>query len=194
MFELLTRQKSIRNSPVENSELLLVKNVEPLENTREQMIETFIKRSTYHGKSLMQYSLNLLSSLAREKEISQGVFFIVEKKKGNPVLKFLSGYAFQNPENMEEILEFGEGFPGQVAKDGNLINISDIPEGYITIETGLGKASPVSLIIFPIKHNNNVLAVIELASFHKFTREDELFFEGISKAIGEQIINCIAKS
>jgi putative methionine-R-sulfoxide reductase with GAF domain len=109
-------------------------------------------------------------------------------------LRFLSGYACpESPEN-QDILEIGEGFPGQVAKDGRLINITSIPEGYMTIESGLGKSSPVSLVIFPIKSNGNVIAVIELASFHRFNREDEEFFEMISPAIAEQILKCTAKA
>jgi GAF domain-containing protein len=194
MSEFLTSENIISDNSEVKTEPFHTKEIVHAQNIRYQMIESFTKKNVYHGKSILQYSQKLLSSLAREKEISQGVFFISDKKDDKPVLKFLSGYAYQNPENNEEILEFGEGFPGQVAKDGKLLNIADIPEGYLPIESGLGKASPVSLIIFPVIHDEKVLAVIELASFHKFSYEDELFFQEISPSVAEQIQKCIAKS
>jgi len=194
MLEFLTRKKRTRDDAVMVTKPPLKDEVIPAESMRKQMVDTFVKKNTFHGKSIMQYSIKCLSQLAKEKEISQGAFFISDKKDGKPVIKFLSAFASPDPENMEDILELGEGFPGQVAKDGNLINISDIPDGYLTIESGLGKAAPASLIVFPVKHGDKVLAVIELASFHKFTEDDELFFSELSPYIAEQILKCTAKS
>jgi two-component system, chemotaxis family, sensor kinase CheA len=154
-----------------------------------------LKENTVSNKSdesrldeLVNYSQSLLSSFAKEKEISQGVFFIATVSEGKQILKYLSGYANQQPEPEDEIIAFGEGFPGQVAKDGKLVIINDIPEGYMSIESGLGKAAPASLIIFPIKHEGNVLAVIELASFYQFTQEDGIFFEKFTLSVAEQIL------
>jgi GAF domain-containing protein len=193
MFEMLSRQilkrrvaETITERP---SEIEVVSAV----MERQKMIDSFIVKNSFKDKNIVQYSLKLLSLLAKVKEISQGAFFISDTKDGKPVIKFLTGFATPDPENTTDIFELGEGFPGQAAKDGNLINISDIPQGYLSIESGLGKSSPVSLLIVPIKLDNKVLAVIELASFHKFTADDELFFEGISPSIAEQIQKCIKK-
>ncbi len=191
MFEMLTRPIRKRNVSEKRAELPFNKEVVTVESRRQQVIETFITKNIAQGNNINQYSSKLLSHLAKVKEISQGAFFISDVKDRKPVIKFLAGYATPDPELNSEILELGEGFPGQVAKDGLLINISDIPQGYLSIESGLGKSSPVSLILFPVKHNDKVLAVIELASFHKFTQEDELFFRAISPSIAEQIQKCI---
>lgn len=191
MFEMLTRPIRIRNKSEERTELPLNKETVSAESRRQQQVDTFIIKNSCQGNSVIQYSLKLLSNLARVKEISQGAFFISDTIDGKPVIKFLTGFATPDPNICSDILELGEGFPGQVAKDGRLINISDIPQGYLSIESGLGKSSPVSLIIFPVMHNNKVLAVIELASFHKFTQDDELFFKAISPAIAEQIQKCV---
>lgn len=190
MFNLLTRIKSalFRNEGSENA--LPAKEIEPVENKREQMVESFRKMNTFKGKSVYPYSVKILSFLAREKEISQGAFFVADIKDDKQVLKLISGYAMSDTESVNMILEFGEGFPGQVAKDGKLVNITNIPEGYLTIESGLGKASPSSLILFPVRYNDKVIAVIELASFREFTRDDELYFEDISPLIAEQIVKC----
>jgi GAF domain-containing protein len=194
MFEFLTKHRRNQENSVKKTEPLLINTEVESMNNPGQIVSSFLKKSIYNGKSILHYSQKLLSALAREKEISQGVFFISEIREGKPVLKFLSGFAYQKPEDNDEVFEWGEGFPGQVAKDGKLINISDIPEGYMSIESGLGKASPASLILFPVKYNDDVLAVIELASFHKFSNDDEKFFEEISPAIAEHLLKFMTKS
>jgi GAF domain-containing protein len=190
MFELQIKQIDNGNVRGSESELLYVRESEH-HNNSEKLI---VKKSLDPKMSLQQFSGKLLSFLAVEKEISQAVFFIAEMKNGNPVLRLISAYAHHSPEDNDKTIEFGEGFPGQAAKDGKMVIINDIPEGYMSIESGLGKSSPVSLIIFPVKHNDKVLAVIELASFHKFTQKDEQFFEELSPAIAEQILLSVDKN
>jgi len=191
MSELNLMKINTKGNDLEEPEVILAKDAE---NEVIMKIMTSNEKSDDREKNLIQFSQKLLSDIAREKEISQGVFFIAEKNDGKSVLRYLSGYAHQLPESGNEIIEFGEGFPGQVAKDSKLVIINDIPEGYMSIESGLGKGSPVSLILFPVKHNDTVLAVIELASFHRFTQEDEKFFEQLTPSIAEQIILHINKS
>lgn len=190
MLDFLTRQKWTRQNCVQSVEMLEEEKTAPIKDIRQQMVDNFIKKNTFQGKSLMQYSIKCLSHLAKDKEISQGAFFIAEEKDGRKVIRFLSGFASPDPSEMKDILELGEGFPGQVARDGRIMNISDIPSGYLTIESGLGKSAPVSLILFPVKYGDNVVAVIELASFHAFTEDDEHYFNQISDSIAQQIIKC----
>jgi GAF domain-containing protein len=185
MFELKVNKVSTVNISDGEPGMVLTNDVKNIEKEGSLVL---IKKNSFHGQTLIQFSQKVLSLLAREKEISQGIFFIAEKKKGKHILKYLAGYAHQHPKSDSEIIEFGEGFPGQVAKDGKPLIINDIPEGYMSIESGLGKGSPASLIIIPVKSDGTVLAVIEMASFHKFTEEDLAFFDQITPAIAEQIL------
>jgi hypothetical protein len=194
MLEFLTRRNHKRENQTVNIKLSPESDVVTANRQRQEAVNAFIKGNTFNGKSIMQYSIKCLSLIAKEREISQGAFFITDQVKGKPVIKFLSAFASPDPANITDIIEIGEGFPGQVAKDGNLINISDIPEGYLTIESGLGKSAPASLIVFPVKYDGKILAVIELASFHMFTEDDELYFSEISVSIAEQILKCKIKS
>jgi putative methionine-R-sulfoxide reductase with GAF domain len=152
-----------------------ISQIEPVDNPaslKEKIVDL--------GSEPEEFSRNLLSFLAKEKEISQGMFFIATKKGEKNVLRYLSGYAYEN-ENTEDIeIEFGEGFPGQVASDGKIMNFPEVPDGYISIVSGLGKAKPASMIIFPLIYNHHVLAVVELASFHRFNSGDEVYLKEIS--------------
>jgi putative methionine-R-sulfoxide reductase with GAF domain len=186
MLNFLKKYSPIKTVTAENQHVDTMGKTEPSEKNN-MTPENFNKKIGSLGNDPLHFSRKLLSLLAKEKEISQGVFFIADKKDGKSVLRFLSGYAFENPDTENLEIEFGEGFPGQVAKDGKLINISEVPDGYISIVSGLGKASPASIIIFPVINDKDVIAVIELASFHRFTEEDEGFFNEISKSIATRL-------
>lgn len=187
---LLTTEKSKKNDVCDLSEIPCAGKEMTNIGIENKSGESFASKIGFEGKNLKQFSQKFLSWLAREKEISQGIFYIADRIDGRNILKFLSGFACTIPAENECTFEFGEGFPGQVAKDGKILNITDIPDGYMVIESGLGKSLPVSLIIFPVKHNNKVLAVVELASFHNFSDADEQYLKEISLEAGALFAKC----
>jgi len=149
--------------------------------------QRFIRNVGDKFSSMVDLSQKVLSQIAKEKEILQGVFLISITENGITKLKYLSGYACVRIETEESEFLPGEGLPGQVAKEGKILNLKAVPEGYVKIRTGLGEASPSSLIIIPIIYENILYGVIELASFHEFTLADEKFFYTISEFIGSQM-------
>ena len=114
-----------------------------------------------------------LSNLCMKLEASQGIVYAVCKEKNKRFLKLLSTFAFNLADSGTIAYEFGEGLAGQVAKEGKKINIKDIPDGYITIISGLGASSPNHLAILPIMEGNDVVAVVEIASFKEISSKDE---------------------
>ncbi len=117
--------------------------------------------------NLQELTQQFLWTLAKDANCIQGAIYVIE----NHLLKFTEGYAFHLTEGENLDIEIGEGITGQVAKDGKYINIDNIPDGYLTVLSGLGTSSPTNLLIYPFTVNNNVVAVIELASFEKITTE-----------------------
>ena len=65
--------------------------------------------------------------------------------------------------------QLGEGLIGQCAIEKRMFHLTNVPDSYITLSSGLGAAKAKSVLIVPILHNNEVIAVMELASFDKFT-------------------------
>jgi len=115
----------------------------------------------------------LLSKICMKIDASQALYYIVKKEKGIRYIEMMSSFAYGLPESETIKYEFGEGLAGQAAKDGKLINISEVPKGYITIISGLGSSSPNHLLILPIKQGEEVTAVVEIASF-KSIGSDEI--------------------
>ncbi|MBY0425483.1 MAG: GAF domain-containing protein [Cytophagales bacterium] len=130
---------------------------------------------------------SVLSSLANELQASQAAFFKASIEGDKRILKLKSSFAYHIPDSQEVVFEFGEGLSGQVAKDGNLINIKEIPDGYITILSGLGKSTPTNLVISPVKLDGNVVGVVEISSFNEFSADDEHLIELICNKLGEKL-------
>lgn len=115
-----------------------------------------------------------LSLICNELEASQAAAYFATEEKDHHYIQLFAAYAYPIPESEVVRFEYGEGLAGQVAKEKKVINIDDVPEGYIRILSGLGSASPTNLIIIPaLNHENDLLAVAEIASFKPFTEADE---------------------
>lgn len=123
----------------------------------------------------------MLSSLCMKIDASQGIVYSVKKEKNKRYIELFATFAYNLPESDTVTYEFGEGLAGQVAKEGKKINIKDIPEGYITIISGLGASSPNYLAILPIKENGEVVKVAEIASFNEISTADEKLIAEVLK-------------
>lgn len=108
---------------------------------------------------------SLLEGLCKELEASVGAAFMSVKIEDKRYLEFTAGYAYHLPDSQLLRFEFGEGLAGQVAKSGKAISIQEVPQDYISIVSGLGKATPKYMIILPIIVSENVVGVMEIASF-----------------------------
>lgn len=115
----------------------------------------------------------VLSKLCMKIEASQGLIYEVFKEKNKRYIQLYTSFAYNLPDSELIKYEFGEGLAGQVAKEKKKINIDDIPEGYITIISGLGSSSPNHLAILPVIDNDEVIYVVEIASFNKISESDE---------------------
>jgi HAMP domain-containing protein/signal transduction histidine kinase/DNA-binding response OmpR family regulator len=126
----------------------------------------------------------ILSELADVVNARHGAFYIFEQhSKEEPKLKLFAGYA-QNEHNISTEFKLGEGLVGQCAKDKESIHLMNIPGDYLKINSGIGEAPPIDLVILPVLFENNIKAVIELASFQNFSRTHLDFLDQLTESIG----------
>ena len=129
-------------------------------------------------------SKKILSCLSNFYEIVQAEVYLSEKKDKKNILKLSETYAFFIPEEKLFEFEIGEGLIGQVAKERACLNLTDVPEGYIKVASGLGSSTPSNLIIVPMINNKEELVgVFEMASFKSFTEDDNVLLEDIGTFI-----------
>ncbi|NOU17789.1 MAG: GAF domain-containing protein [Bacteroidales bacterium] len=136
-------------------------------------------------ENLVKFGEILLQNCARRFNIVQGLLYLKNPEDG--VFSFKSGYAFYSESEPVTYIE-GETLSGQVAKNKAVLNLSKVPDNYITILSGLGNGSPNYLLIIPIiSPNSETIGVIELASFKSFSSEVEEFFAYLGHKLGEKL-------
>jgi PAS domain S-box-containing protein len=146
------------------------------------------------GEILQQHvdNLDLLSdsitkNLVHYIKASQGGLFIYNS--ANKKLELRSAYAYDKKKKLQSSFEIGEGLVGRCAKEQKSIFMTDIPEGYTFISSGLGEENPKVLILIPLLHENTVAGVVELASFNPIEKYKIEFVETIGQRIATTFNN-----
>lgn len=114
-----------------------------------------------------------LRATCNQLQASQGAIYVSVEKEGIRSLELRAGYALMKPESQVLSYEYGEGLPGQVAKEGMVLNLNKVPDNYIKVLSGLGSASPKNLLLVPVRINEKVAGVVEVASFTAFHKQHE---------------------
>src|SRR5439155_12080193 len=91
------------------------------------------------GESLAQLIMSELTPLV---SAQRGAFYVMEQEDDEPVLKLISSYAFTKRKNVSNRIPLGEGLVGQCALEKKTILVSDVPDDYVGIASGLGEAPP----------------------------------------------------
>jgi len=150
-------------------------------------VESYLKRILPKPNSklnLEKLTEKILSNIAKEFDIVQGLLFIKEKE--NDVFNIVGKYAYFGEEEPKSF-KTGETISGQVAKNKKAFILEEIPDDYVTILSGLGSSSPDHVIIIPIISNDETIAIIELASFKEFKSNFIDLFEGMSDELAKTI-------
>ena len=125
----------------------------------------------------------LLSELAPLVDAQQGTIYQMEGSgDGRMHLKLLAGYAQRA--DQPQTIGLGEGLVGQCAVEKQRILLNDLPTGYTRVNSSLGEAPPVSIVVLPVLFEGQTKAVIELASLHAFSVTHISFLEQLTQSIG----------
>ncbi len=137
-------------------------------------------------KDLNTVTKRILSELAQVVNAHYGAFYVLKQDDDTNVTKLslFAAYAYKEDKNVPKEFSIGEGLIGQVALEKEKILLTNVPSNYIKINSGLGKAKPANLIILPVLFENNVKAVIELASLEAFSETHQDFLGQLTESIG----------
>lgn len=139
-------------------------------------------------QDVMTLAKNIITFLTTYLEAQIGVFYLLEEKEGETgkedTLKLLASYAYTQRKGMTNDFQIGEGLIGQAALEKQPIIITEIPEDYINIQSGIGEATPRQLLVMPFLYENVVKGVIEIGSFHEITEVQLEWLEQVMPNIG----------
>jgi signal transduction histidine kinase/HAMP domain-containing protein len=160
-----------------------------LKNAEQDWLKTNLakfSRMLQGQKDLLTVGRLILSELAPVVSAQQGVFYMMDSttKPEEPVLRLLASYAYKERKNIDNKFKLGEGIVGQCALEKEKILLSDVPNDYIKITSGLGEAKPLNIIVMPVVFEGQVKAVLELASFDRFNTTHEQFLDQLTESIG----------
>ncbi len=141
-------------------------------------------------KNIRALAENIIIELVRYLDAIQGAFFILnDKDETNPYLELLAAYAWNRKKYFEKKINLGEGLVGAVAVEKFTIYMTDVPEDYIEIKSGIGETDPRAILIVPLLVEDNVLGVIELATMKEFQKYEIELVEKIAESIAATLQN-----
>jgi CHASE3 domain sensor protein len=118
-----------------------------------------------------------------------GLFVLNDDDEGDKYLELSTCYAFDRKKYVTKRIHIGQGILGQVFLEGEPVYIRDVPPDYIHITSGLGEANPRCITIQPLKHNDEVVALLEIASFKEFDQFALDFLSTACKSLAASIMS-----
>jgi HAMP domain-containing protein len=141
-----------------------------------------------NNNNIEELSYTIISNLVDYTNANQGGLFLINNNDPDHIfIELVSCYAFNRKKFLEKTIEPGEGLIGRCIQERASIYLSDIPDNYIRINSGLGDSNPRSLLIVPLLLNEDVFGAIEIASFEELERYKIEFVEKIGESIASTI-------
>lgn len=118
-----------------------------------------------------------------------GVAYLVEGTR----LRRAADWALAGESSSPYDLGRGETVIGQAVANARPQRLRHLPPDYHRISTGVGSASPAELLIEPVVHAHDVLAVIELGKLTPFSDDDIALAERICRAMAGVLVAANAR-
>ena len=134
-------------------------------------------------RDLATVSRKILSELAPLVPMQHGVIYFNESATDEPDLRLLASYAYSEG-SLKTRFKAGEGLVGQAALERQPILLTEVPQNYVRISSGLGESTPTNIFVVPVLFEGQVKAVIELASFYRFSDTHLNFLGQLTESIG----------
>ena len=165
-----------------------------LKNAEQDWLKTNLARFSrmlQGERDLATVSNLIMSELAPLVNAQYGVFYVTKREEDETKLELVASYGAETTEQLKQEFHLREGLIGQAAADRRPILLKDVPPDFIRIGSGLGHAPPANVNILPALFEDEVKAVIELASFNEFNETHQSFLDQLMESVGI-VLNTIA--
>ncbi|HOX81487.1 MAG TPA: GAF domain-containing protein [Chryseolinea sp.] len=140
------------------------------------------------NRNLKTLSDKIIKNLVTVLNVNQGAVFILnDDQPQDPFLEMKSCYAYNRAKFLAKRVEIGNGILGQVFLEKRTLYLKKVPKDYVHITSGLGDAAPRCVIIVPLKVNDTMVGLIELASFKEFEKYQIAFMENLGENIAHAV-------
>ena len=178
---LLTMRMNLKHASEEEERR---KKEDAQRNWASHGIAKFSEILRQNNDNIEKLNYEIISNLVKYCEANQGGLFLInDDDKHDKHIELSGAYAYNRKKFLEKRIEMGIGLIGRSVQEAETIYMTDIPNNYITITSGLGDENPRSLLLVPLKINDEVYGVIEMASFKEFEKYQIEFIEKIGENI-----------
>lgn len=165
-----------------------VANTEKEHNWTSEGLARFADILRTHAYNITAFSDQVITQIVKYLQANQGSFFLY-REQPEPGLDMVATYAYDRKKYIHKHIEIGQGLLGQAFLEQQCIYLTDIPDNYVSISSGLGGTTPKSLLIVPLICNEQVLGMIEIASFHRIEKYQIAFLEKLAESIASTLLN-----
>ena len=138
--------------------------------------------------NLKEMSFDVLKNLVKYvNAIQGGVFVLNDDVEDDHFLEMTACFAYDRRKMHQKRVDMGEGLVGRCFFEKQSILLKEMPDNYLEITSGLGQKNPNNLILVPLKINDTVNGVLEIASFNEFEEYQIRFIEKIAESISSTI-------
>jgi HAMP domain-containing protein/signal transduction histidine kinase/DNA-binding response OmpR family regulator len=158
-----------------------------LVNKEQDWLKTNLARFTrmlQGQRDLLTVADHVLTELTAVVSAQHGSFFMADSHEGRILLRLFASYAYKERKSVGNVFSMGEGLVGQAAREKKRILITDVPSDYVRINSSLGDAKPLNIVVVPISFEGEIKGVLELASFQRFTDIQIAFLEQLVESLG----------
>ena len=194
-YELMSEDDTLGKALLEMKNSLINAHKEEIERKLKDDKNAWISNGHAKFGEILRDSISnddiyytIINQLVKYTKANQGGLFLInEDDEEDKFIELVAMYAYNRRKYIKKRIEYGNSLVGQCILEGETTFMTKIPKNYINITSGLGTATPSSLIIVPLKFNEKTFGVIELASFSIFDSYEIEFIEKISESIGSFI-------
>ncbi|WMN06657.1 PAS domain S-box protein [Marivirga arenosa] len=145
-----------------------------------------------NNDNIQELSYQIISNLVKFMEVNQGALFVLtepQDENEKPKINLESAYAYERRKRIKKEIAIGEGLVGQSVQEGDKIYLTEVPKDYIEIKSGLGETLPRCVLIVPLKINEEIKGVVEIASIQPIPQYRIDFVEKLGENIASTLAN-----
>ncbi len=142
-----------------------------------------------NNDNIILLSEQIISKIVGYIDAVQGGIFIYDNDANKDYLNLVATYAYGRKRFIERKVKLGETLVGACALEKHNILLTKVPEEYYQVDSGLGNATPKSILLHPLIMENNLLGVIELASFNELSNKEIELIERVGANIAISLSN-----
>jgi PAS domain S-box-containing protein len=188
-FEPLSEHDVLGNSLIAmRNNLAKVADEDKNRNWATEGLAKFGEILRVNNTDVQKLSDEIIGNLVKYLKANQGALYLVDDDDSDePTMSMSACYAWDKKKFINHKIHIGEGLAGQCWQEKETVFLTDVPQNYVKISSGLGDANPTCILIVPMKINDQIFGVIEIASFTTIEKNEIEFVEKIGESIASTV-------